>query len=158
MPDTGRMYVCALCRAQVIVCRRCDRGQIYCGRSCATRARWAAQKAAGQRYQSSRPGRFAHAVRARRYRARIKLRTKIVTHQGSAMPTGGDLLPAKAVVADLPIGAGEPAVASTAVRCACCGARCAQAVRLGFVRHHRRAPGQSAGANRRPTHRDEHSP
>jgi len=147
------MFVCALCRAQVVLCRRCDRGQIYCGRSCATSARWAAQKAAGQRYQASRSGRFAHAARARRYRAR----RKIVTHQGSDVAGDGDLLPIEVVVAVSRIGE-APTSAWASVSCACCGARCAQAVRLGFVRHHRRAPDQSVGANRRATPSDEHSP
>jgi hypothetical protein len=153
MPDTGRMFVCALCRAQVVLCRRCDRGQIYCGRSCATRARWVAQKAAGQRYQSSRSGRFAHAARARRYRARCK----IVTHQGSDIAGGGDLLPVEAVVAVSQVGE-APASAWASVSCTCCGARCSAAVRLGFVRHDRRAPDQSVGANPTATPSDEHSP
>ena len=157
MPQTGRMFLCAACRAQVVLCRRCDRGQIYCGRSCATRARWAAQKAAAARYQASRRGRFVHAARARRYRASNKLRAKIVTHQGSAMPLGGDLLPAAAVVAVSRVGE-APASAQMSVRCTRCGAPCSAAVRLGFVRHHRRVPGQWAGANSTATQSDEHSP
>ena len=79
MEPTGRMFLCAGCRALVVVCPRCDRGQIYCSRDCAARARRASQRAAGRRYQASRRGRFAHAARARRYRAR----RNIVTHQGS---------------------------------------------------------------------------
>lgn len=131
MPESGRMFLCGLCRAQVVLCRRCDRGQIYCGRSCSGRARGAAQRAAGKRYQTSRPGRFAHADRARRYRARCK----IVTHQGSAAPTPGDLLPPEVVrVAPELVIPVEPC----AWHCARCGARCAVAVRIGFLRHHRR--------------------
>lgn len=154
MPQTGRMFLCAGCRVQVVLCRRCDRGQIYCGRPCAAAARWAAQKAASQRYQSSRPGRFAHAARARRYRARCK----IVTHQGSDAAGGGDLLPIEAVVAVSQIVEGEAANASVSVNCACCGARCAAAVRLGFVRHHRHAPGRPVGANWTTAKSDEHPP
>lgn len=32
-----RIFACARpeCRRQVLVCRRCDRGQRYCGRGCA---------------------------------------------------------------------------------------------------------------------------
>jgi len=157
MPNTGRMFFCALCRARVVLCRRCDRGQIYCGRSCSASARWAAQKAAGQRYQASRRGRFAHAARARRYRASNRLRAKIVTHQGSLARVDGDLLPAAVVVAVSTIGE-TPASASMLVRCTRCGAPCSAAVRLGFVRHHRRAPGQPVGANRTATQSDEHSP
>jgi hypothetical protein len=147
------MFLCASCRVQVVLCRRCDRGQIYCGRACAAAARRAAQRAAGRRYQQSRPGRFAHAARARRYRAR----SKIVTHQGSATLVGGDLLPAKAVVPVSKIYV-EPADASASAICTRCSARCAAAVRLGFVRHQRRAPGQSAGANRTAADPDDHQP
>ena len=35
MPDTGRMYLCARSHEQVVVCRRCDRGQVYCPSGCA---------------------------------------------------------------------------------------------------------------------------
>ncbi len=134
MPDTGRMFLCARCWVQVLICRRCDRGQIYCGRACATQARGAAQRAAGRRYQTSRPGRFAHAARARRYRAR----QKIVTHQGSVVTGVGDLLPAEAVA--LPIGNESDPVdaAAHAARCHVCRARCSRLVRQGFVRRDRR--------------------
>jgi hypothetical protein len=132
MPQTGRMYLCARCRAQVVVCRRCDRGQIYCDRRCAAQSRGAAQRAAGQRYQTSRRGRFAHAARARRYRARCK----IVTHQGSVLVPPDDLLSLKAMV---PIKVmGDRSVPDPTARyCTRCIARCSGAVRLGFLRHHR---------------------
>jgi transposase len=73
MADDGRLFLCSRCRVQVLVCRRCDRGQIYCSGSCSTQARRASVAAAGRRYQASRRGRFAHAARARRYRARAKI-------------------------------------------------------------------------------------
>jgi len=82
--------------------------------------------AAGRRYQASRPGRFAHAARARRYRARAKN----VTHQGSAPTPVADLLPSVTTalqVVSAPVSATEP-------RCRHCGARCAAALRLGFLR------------------------
>ena len=34
-----RMFLCARCRRQALVCRRCDRGQIYCAGTCAQEAR-----------------------------------------------------------------------------------------------------------------------
>jgi hypothetical protein len=77
----ARLFVCMGCRSQALICSCCDRGQIYCAGDCADRARHHAQRAAGRRYQSSRRGRLAHAVRARRYRARGKK----VTHQGSPL-------------------------------------------------------------------------
>ncbi len=81
MLPTGRLYVCAHCRVQVFICRRCDRGQRYC-RACAQEARRASVREAGRRYQRSHQGRFAHAARTRRWRAL----QKNVTHQGSLAP------------------------------------------------------------------------
>ena len=82
MPDTGRLFNCARCGRQVVICSRCDRGHRYC-KGCAPAARRGSRRAAGARYQHSRRGRLAHAERQHRYRAR---RQK-VTHQGSPRPT-----------------------------------------------------------------------
>ena len=92
MPAAGRLFVCARCRAQVIVCRRCDRGQIYCDGDCSQVARQASMREAAQRYQRSRHGRFAHAERMRRYRSRQNK----VTHHGSAVPTAEETGPTPA--------------------------------------------------------------
>jgi hypothetical protein len=74
----ARLFLCARCRVQVVICSCCDRGQIYCADGCAQEARHQAQRAAGRRYQASRRGRLAHAARSGRWRAR----QKNVTHQG----------------------------------------------------------------------------
>jgi hypothetical protein len=50
------------CWAQVLICSCCDRGQIYCAQGCAKECRRSAQRAAGQRYQSSYRGRLKHAA------------------------------------------------------------------------------------------------
>lgn len=127
MPEesTARMFLCARCSTQTIVCRRCDRGQIYCGRECSRQARRTSMRAAGRRYQQSLAGRFRHAARAHRYRQRQQK----VTHQGSAAAVSDDLLPAVA-----------PEVTANEVRCRFCGARCAPWVRQNFV-----ARGRPAG-------------
>jgi hypothetical protein len=144
MAETGRMFLCARCRAQVLLCSRCDRGQRYCSRLCAGAARRAAQRAAAERYQSSRAGRFAHAARARRYRALHKF----VTHQGSVTAPADALLALQTGVPS----AGAVGVPSqtTAVsgRCTACGARCAAAVRSGFLRHRRPTGDRSILAHR----------
>ena len=83
------------------LCRRCDRGQIYCGQSCSSAARVEAQRAAGERYQSGDAGRIHHVERTRRWRLRQKDRcapgetdTDPVTHQGSPLaPTAAPVLP-----------------------------------------------------------------
>ena len=89
MPATARLFNCARCDRQVAICRHCDRGQRYCGPDCAQAARRASRRAAGARYQRSRPGRMNHARRQGRYRTRRRK----VTHQGSLAPVPGGSLP-----------------------------------------------------------------
>jgi hypothetical protein len=36
---TARLFLCARCRAQVLICSCCDRGNIYCGEGCAEEIR-----------------------------------------------------------------------------------------------------------------------
>lgn len=79
MKDASRLYLCALCKVQVTICRQCDRGNIYC-RDCAAPARKNSMREAGVRYQTSKQGRMKHAARQMRYRKR---QMKKVTHQGS---------------------------------------------------------------------------
>ena len=97
----ARHFVCARCRAPVLVCSHCDRGQIYCAAGCAATARRQSQREAGRRYQDSLPGRFHHAARTQRWRARqaalamstsMPAATRVapstaqsVTHQGSPL-------------------------------------------------------------------------
>ncbi|HFX6065141.1 TPA: hypothetical protein ACIE75_005504, partial [Klebsiella pneumoniae] len=85
--NSTRFFQCARCGAEVLICRSCDHGQIYCAGGCSEEARRSSVKQAGRRYQSSRQGRFAHAERSRRYRERKK-----VTHQGSIVTAVDDLL------------------------------------------------------------------
>jgi hypothetical protein len=151
MSETGRMYLCARCCAQVVLCSRCDRGQIYCGRDCAEQARGTAQRAAGRRYQASRPGRFAHAARARQYR----MRCKIVTHQGSPVPPAGDLLRSEAAVPLTEVVGDPVAVEPTRWRCCRCGTPCAEQVRIGFLRRRRRTFDRPTHAHRMPRRHDD---
>ena len=135
MEPTGRFFLCARCRAQVLICSGCDRGQIYCTQACSAAARRASLREAGRRYQASRRGRITHAARARRYRER---RNK-VTHQGSPPAPCDALLPADSALSVPPL----QAPASTLVRtprygCHVCGRCCAPFVRLGWLR--RRVP------------------
>jgi hypothetical protein len=68
--EAARFFLCTRCLRQVLICRRCDRGQIYCGKSCSTEARLRFRRDARRRYQASPPGRALHAERSRRFRAR----------------------------------------------------------------------------------------
>jgi hypothetical protein len=66
----ARLFVCARCRAQVLICSCCDRGQIYCAKGCAEEVRRQSVRAAGERYQATKKGRLAHAARQCAYRAK----------------------------------------------------------------------------------------
>ncbi len=138
----ARLFLCARCRAQVLVCSCCDRGQIYCAGGCAREARHQAQRAAGRSYQASRRGRVNHAARARRWRAR----QKNVTHQGSPSRPLDD-----GVSVDATVTASDPPVAPSSDveapwrgdnpplwRCCWCGRCCPPFVRMDFLRRRRR--------------------
>jgi hypothetical protein len=92
----ARLFLCARCRAQVLLCSHCDRGQRYCGPACSSAARRANQRAAGRRYQRSPDGRIKHAARQLRWRQRRREQCArgSVTHQGSPDPHDDVPLPA----------------------------------------------------------------
>ena len=163
----ARLFVCAGCRAQVVLCSRCDRGQRYCQRACAERARRSKQREAGQRYQCSPMGRLKHAARQRCLRRRRRQASapgagmlwRSVTHQGS-LPAGCDAVlpacahdsvephPAPAASEDA-ASAWSPLVPAGAtpapqrLRCTRCAAALSPWLRQGFLRR-RRVP---AGAH-----------
>ena len=89
MPASSRLYHCGRCQAQVIVCSGCDRGQRYCAKGCADKARDSSLKRAAKRYRLSRRGRFNNADRQQRFRDREKQK---VTHQGSLQLKPRDVL------------------------------------------------------------------
>jgi len=144
--SSGRFFLCTGCRTQVIICRHCDRGQIYCAGQCASAARHRSVREASRHYQSSRQGRLKHAERSRRYRAR----RNNVTHQGSLAPIPDVLLAVSSttwVEAALKTHPTAPAT----WKCHFCGRPCAALVRTGPLR--RRTPRN----HRMGTQRD-HSP
>lgn len=131
--SSGRFFLCAGCRTQVIICRHCDRGQIYCAGQCAPAARHRSVREASRRYQSSRQGRLKHAERSRRYRAR----RNNVTHQGSLAAPPDVLLAANSTTC-VEAAAKTVATAPATGQCHFCGRPCAALVRTGPLR--RRAP------------------
>ncbi|MCU0965463.1 MAG: hypothetical protein MUF08_10520 [Burkholderiaceae bacterium] len=161
MDQPARLYLCARCRVQVILCSRCDRGNRYCGRQCGHQARVEARRQTAQRYQRSRQGRIAHAQRSRRWRVRRAARHAIhgtgvdahnVTHQGSQPGVAADPLgvwthdsatvaPAD-TVADITAQSAPQELAIVTLptvapywACRRCGERQPAALRLGFMRH-----------------------
>jgi hypothetical protein len=130
MKDSPRRYHCARCRVPVVICRTCDRGNLYCFGGCAGLARAESRRAAARRYQSTRQGRHNHADRQRRYRRRLQEK---VTQQGSPALGPSDLL-------HLELGrrrqSGDLHVVTTqsVMRCHGCGHHCSPFVRLTVLR------------------------
>jgi hypothetical protein len=159
----ARLFVCARCRVQVLLCSRCDRGQRYCGRTCSRAARRDAQRGTAQRYQRSRPGRMAHAARQRRWRQRRRERERscgeaaaldggainFVTHQGSPMPAPDAPLAAQEQVDECTGVASDAGALPITAHCRRCTAPLSPWVRQGFLRH---------GARRWPARVSEPSP
>ena len=84
MDPSARLFHCARCHCQVILCRRCDRGHVYCTQGCARQARRDSLQRAGARYRATRRGRLNNALRQRRFRACQQK----VTHHGSVRVVG----------------------------------------------------------------------
>lgn len=83
MEPSSRLYYCALCHSQCLICSSCDRGQIYCRYQCAQFARTKSKREAEKRYQNTPRGRMNHALRQARYRSRL---LKKVTDHSSTLP------------------------------------------------------------------------
>jgi len=103
MDRTARLFLCARCRDQVLLCSHCDRGQQYCSRACSRVSRRERRRETAQRYQSSRCGRLKHAARTARWRDRrrsLREGGNKVTHQGCSVAHADASLP----VCDIPSG------------------------------------------------------
>ena len=125
MKKTARLFNCAHCQSQVVICSYCDRGNIYCGPRCSQHARALNHRIANQKYQKTIRGRQKHAERQRRYRQR---QTKKVTDQGSPYLPPNDLLPVEPNEGKS--GQSEP------ILCHFCGEVVSSFLRNGYLRHH----------------------
>jgi hypothetical protein len=120
------------CRAQVCICRDCDRGHVYCA-DCAPQARRQSVHRAGRRYQASSRGRIKHAERSRRYRSRANK----VTHHGSPRQPANAVLATTdpAVLVEPPVPPdSRPPSRGQGWCCFRCGRRCSDRLRQGFLR------------------------
>lgn len=143
MQESHRLFNCARCQEQTVICTRCDHGHRYCSGECSEASRKKSMREAGARYQSTERGRQTHAARQQRY----LLRQEEMTHQGSSQ-----------VPEELPISprATEDEVAEEEVkdddekmrgpglapapgptRCHFCGRVCGSFSRLGFLGQYR---------------------
>ena len=128
-PDaSARLYLCARCRIQVLICSCCDRGNIYCEQGCAEESRRSKRRASTQRYQSTPRGRRNRADRNRRYRARR--RQQKVTHQGSLLQASGVVMPESSISSRTPR-------SFPPWRCHWCGRPCTPFVRMDYLRRRR---------------------
>lgn len=129
MENSARLYHCARCRCQVIVCRFCDRGQIYCTGACAQIARQELVRAAGKRYRQTRLGKFKQALRQQRYRQRLRQQQK-VTHHRSLLEPPHDLLTHTVKI----IRRRGALAKDQEIRCHFCGRSGWSFLRFGFLR------------------------
>lgn len=134
MPISSRLYQCGRCHAQVIVCRRCDRGQRYCAKGCSQAARKESLQRAGKAYQATRIGRVNNAARQCRFRQRQKQKEEKVTHQRSFKNLLCDLLQNKP---EGPEKASLQPGLSTILYCHHCGAECGHFLRSHFLHSNR---------------------
>ena len=127
MKHSARIFNCVRCHRQVIICRCCDRGNIYCGSNCSKASRTESLRASGERYQNTRRGKLNHAKRQRRYRDQEK---KKVTHQGSPETNNNDLLQVEeSEYVDL--------VHNHEIHCRFCGCECDSSLRIAFLTQNR---------------------
>ena len=125
MEPSARLYYCAGCHIQVIICSPCDRNNMYCGSMCSRAARIQSRQLASRRYQQSLRGRHTHANRQRRYRVRQKNK---VTHHTSPV------LPPRVVVPHKP-NERVSEVARGDIPCHFCGKVCSPFLRHDYLRH-----------------------
>ncbi|MBT4130090.1 MAG: hypothetical protein HN929_13575 [Chloroflexi bacterium] len=94
MGHSARLYNCACCKQQVILCSHCDWGNRYCFDGCSKQARKKSLRGAGKRYQNTLKGRLNNAKRQAEHRIRQALAeseplpaVEKVTHHGSGEGT-----------------------------------------------------------------------
>ena len=86
MARSARLFLCARCRDQVLLCSHCDRGQRYCSRACASGSRRERRREAARSYQLSDIGQRKHAARTARWRER---RRRSLRQEARAPATAG---------------------------------------------------------------------
>lgn len=141
--QSSRIFSCARCHCQVVICCRCDRGQVYCP-PCAPQARTDSLRRANRKYRTSHKGRLANALRQRRFRYAAKQACrKKVTHQGSdVVAADGSLFVQPNTLQQKDTGAQQDAR-----QCHFCQCAVSPFLRRGFLR---REKGNRSATRRRP--------
>jgi hypothetical protein len=136
--DSHRLLACARCRDLVAICSRCDRGNRYCGKDCATLRRREIGRIAERNYRQSAIGRRNNAARQRRFRDRRRCGSVFVTHPSPPSPVA----PVERVTRQPPrhhehdrhLRASARARFDSAANCSFCGQPCSAYARNGFLR------------------------
>ena len=132
MEHISRLFNCALCLTQCVICSSCDHGNIYCSSNCARSARQKSCKESNKRYQQSKKGRMNNALRQQRFRERVKNK---VTDQGSQITPQDALLVSVENRAEKSIDRQE----KNRMKCCCCQMTVSDWVRYGFLQQTARA-------------------
>jgi hypothetical protein len=138
--ESFREARCRHCRVVFYVCRRCDRGQAYCGEDCQRAGRRAVVDAAKRRYRRDALVLADERERLRAYRARVRDQGSQEVVFSASVPAaatsepivgvdrgGGESDASKDVLVD------ELCSTSGEVPCAVCGRR-SRFVRFGWLR------------------------
>ena len=128
MEHSARIFNCARCHRQVIICSCCDRGNIYCGSTCSQESRKKSHRASEKRYQNTYRGKLNHAKRQSRYQERKR---KKMTDHGSNEIGTSDLLQFETNECANSIHNGE-------IHCHFCGCICDSSLRVEFLTQSRR--------------------
>ena len=83
-----RVGICPKCKKVFAVCRRCDRGQVYCGKRCSLEARREVRRKSQRLYRQTPWGRKDHRDNERDRRERRRNETRSVGVRSSAMVGG----------------------------------------------------------------------
>jgi hypothetical protein len=137
--ESFREARCRICRTLFYVCRRCDRGQAYCGVSCRRAGRRAVLRIAKQKYRTHELVRADERDRMRAYRARVRDQGSQEVVFSASLPAAATSAPMVGAVdgrGDIDASKHEPVDALRAtgeIPCAVCGRR-ARFVRFGWLR------------------------
>lgn len=127
--NTARLFSCAKCQDQVIICSYCDRGNIYC-QCCSKSARKISIRTANARYQQTFKGKLKHANRQKAYRLRKKQK---VTDHGSIVESSNDVLTKEGNKSLAVIKNSVNSILKQNLICNCCGKRCNPLLRSNFI-------------------------
>jgi len=83
-----RVGICPKCKKVFAICRRCDRGQLYCGKRCSKEARRESRRKSQHRYRRTEWGRKDHRDNERDRRERRRNEKRSVGVRSSAMEGG----------------------------------------------------------------------